>query len=38
MAHILKELQESNKLLDEDEWRKLGIVQSRGWKHYEYHL
>ena len=38
MAHILKELQDTQKLLDEREWRQLGIVQSRGWEHYEYHL
>lgn len=37
MSHILKELQTHKKLLDEDEWRKLGVVQSRGWEHYEYH-
>lgn len=23
-----------NKLLNEDEWRNLGIKQSRGWEHY----
>ena len=26
-----------NKLLDEIEWRNLGVQQSRGWQHYEIH-
>ena len=26
-----------NKLLDENEWRNLGVQQSRGWVHYEIH-
>ncbi len=26
-----------NKLLDETEWRNLGVQQSRGWVHYEVH-
>lgn len=26
-----------NKLLDELEWRNLGVQQSRGWTHYEIH-
>lgn len=26
-----------NKLLDENEWRNLGVQQSRGWVHYEVH-
>ena len=26
-----------NKLLDESEWRSLGVQQSRGWQHYEIH-
>jgi hypothetical protein len=25
------------KLLDEREWRDLGVTQSRGWKHYAIH-
>ena len=25
------------RLLTEEEWRSLGIQQSRGWKHYEIH-
>ena len=25
------------RLLSEEEWRSLGIQQSRGWKHYEIH-
>jgi len=25
------------RLLKEDEWRKLGVQQSRGWEHYEVH-
>lgn len=26
-----------NKLLEEHEWRALGVQQSRGWQHYEIH-
>ncbi len=26
------------RILDEDEWRGLGITQSLGWKHYETHV
>lgn len=26
-----------NRLLFEDEWRSLGVQQSRGWYHYEIH-
>lgn len=26
-----------NKLLDEIEWRSIGVQQSRGWSHYEIH-
>ena len=26
-----------DKLLDEDEWRKVGVTQSRGWSHYAIH-
>ena len=26
-----------NRLLEEDEWRKIGVQQSRGWVHYEIH-
>jgi len=26
-----------NKLLEENEWRSLGVQQSRGWQHYEIH-
>ena len=26
-----------NRLLDEQEWRNLGVQQSRGWAHYAYH-
>uniref|UniRef100_A0A7S4R7P6 Cyclin-dependent kinases regulatory subunit n=1 Tax=Alexandrium monilatum TaxID=311494 RepID=A0A7S4R7P6_9DINO len=25
------------RLLEEDEWRNLGVTQSRGWAHYEIH-
>mmetsp|Transcript_3380 Transcript_3380/g.8368 ORF Transcript_3380/g.8368 Transcript_3380/m.8368 type:complete len:110 (+) Transcript_3380:259-588(+) len=32
---IAKEL--SGKLLDENEWRSLGVQQSRGWMHYAIH-
>lgn len=26
-----------NTLLSEDEWRALGVQQSKGWVHYDYH-
>ena len=26
-----------NRLLSENEWRSLGVQQSRGWVHYEIH-
>lgn len=26
-----------NRLLEENEWRSLGVQQSRGWAHYEIH-
>ena len=25
------------KLLSEDEWRSIGIIMSKGWKHYHIH-
>jgi cyclin-dependent kinase regulatory subunit CKS1 len=25
------------RLLEEEEWRRLGVTQSRGWAHYEIH-
>jgi len=31
-AHLPK-----NRLLDENEWRALGVQQSRGWVHYAIH-
>ena len=31
---IMKQIPK-NRLLDEMEWRRLGITQSRGWVHYE---
>lgn len=27
----------NGKLLSEEEWRKLGVQQSRGWEHYAIH-
>eukprot|EP00428_Durinskia_dybowskii_P059428 CAMPEP_0170336154 /NCGR_PEP_ID=MMETSP0116_2-20130129/69119_1 /TAXON_ID=400756 /ORGANISM="Durinskia baltica, Strain CSIRO CS-38" /LENGTH=165 /DNA_ID=CAMNT_0010589541 /DNA_START=79 /DNA_END=573 /DNA_ORIENTATION=- len=33
MAHITG----GRRLLDENEWRDLGVQQSRGWVHYHYH-
>jgi cyclin-dependent kinase regulatory subunit CKS1 len=33
---IIKALQ-SKRLLDEAEWRGLGVQQSRGWVHYTWH-
>mmetsp|Transcript_62565 Transcript_62565/g.135815 ORF Transcript_62565/g.135815 Transcript_62565/m.135815 type:complete len:95 (-) Transcript_62565:189-473(-) len=28
---------QGKRLLKEDEWRSLGVQQSRGWEHYEIH-
>lgn len=33
---IAKDLSK-DKLLEEDEWRRLGVQQSRGWVHYAIH-
>lgn len=33
---IYKKIQK-NKLLEEMEWRGIGVQQSRGWQHYEIH-
>jgi len=27
----------NTRILEEDEWRRLGVQQSRGWAHYEVH-
>ena len=32
-----KKIQSKGKLLSEQEWRALGVQQSRGWVHYEIH-
>ena len=34
---VMKRIPLKGKLLTEEEWRKLGIQQSRGWQHYEIH-
>ena len=34
--HIYKQMPH-NRLLYENEWRSLGVQQSRGWVHYEIH-
>ena len=34
---IYKKIQGKGKLLSEQEWRALGVQQSRGWVHYEIH-
>ena len=34
---IYKKIASLKRLLKEDEWRALGIMQSRGWKHYAIH-
>ena len=33
----MKKIQSKGKLLSEQEWRALGVQQSRGWIHYEVH-
>ena len=37
--HVFKKINTSKekKLLSEQEWRSLGVQQSRGWVHYEVH-
>lgn len=37
VAQELSKLIPKNKLMSEDEWRSLGITQSRGWIHYMIH-
>ena len=34
---IYKKIAHKGRLLTENEWRSLGIQQSRGWAHYEIH-
>lgn len=34
---IAKRLPDPPRLLSETEWRGLGVMQSRGWVHYEIH-
>lgn len=34
---ITRRLPNPMRLLKEDEWRGLGVQQSRGWEHYEIH-
>eukprot|EP00823_Brevimastigomonas_motovehiculus_P007539 TRINITY_DN65_c0_g1_i4.p1 TRINITY_DN65_c0_g1~~TRINITY_DN65_c0_g1_i4.p1 ORF type:complete len:151 (-),score=39.69 TRINITY_DN65_c0_g1_i4:578-1030(-) len=34
---LAKRLPSPMRLLSETEWRSLGIIQSRGWEHYEVH-
>ena len=34
---IMKKIPHKGKLLSEQEWRALGVQQSRGWTHYEVH-
>lgn len=33
----MKKIPQKGKLLSQQEWRALGIQQSRGWQHYEMH-
>ncbi|EWS75259.1 cyclin-dependent kinase regulatory subunit (macronuclear) [Tetrahymena thermophila SB210] len=34
--HLFKKMTR-NKIMNETEWRSLGVQQSRGWQHYEIH-
>mmetsp|Transcript_40699 Transcript_40699/g.107624 ORF Transcript_40699/g.107624 Transcript_40699/m.107624 type:complete len:84 (+) Transcript_40699:80-331(+) len=36
-AKEVYKLTSCKRLLEEDEWRGLGVTQSRGWYHYEIH-
>lgn len=38
MTEQILELREQNLYLSEEESRGLGIIQSKGWVHYDYHL
>mmetsp|Transcript_31961 Transcript_31961/g.63398 ORF Transcript_31961/g.63398 Transcript_31961/m.63398 type:complete len:93 (-) Transcript_31961:226-504(-) len=37
VAKEMYKLTQGKRLLDEGEWRGLGVTQSRGWAHYEIH-
>mmetsp|Transcript_18184 Transcript_18184/g.63919 ORF Transcript_18184/g.63919 Transcript_18184/m.63919 type:complete len:92 (-) Transcript_18184:251-526(-) len=37
IAKNMYKLTVGKRLLEEDEWRSLGVQQSRGWGHYEIH-
>mmetsp|Transcript_104023 Transcript_104023/g.320877 ORF Transcript_104023/g.320877 Transcript_104023/m.320877 type:complete len:105 (-) Transcript_104023:332-646(-) len=37
IAKDMYKLTSGKRLLEEDEWRNLGVTQSRGWAHYEIH-
>lgn len=34
---LSEEIKRKGALLSEEEWRALGIMQSRGWTHYGFH-
>ena len=34
---VMKKIPHKGKVLSEQEWRALGVQQSRGWPHYEIH-
>ena len=38
MVDLIREDRKKDHLLSETEWRNLGVVQSRGWVHYENHM
>ena len=37
IAKEMYKISQGKRLLEEDEWRGLGVTQSRGWAHYEIH-
>lgn len=37
IAKQIRRQMEQGLLLSEDEWRALGVTQSRGWEHYSIH-
>ena len=37
MSDIIIKLRESGRYLTEEDSRELGIIQSKGWMHYDYH-
>ena len=37
VSRVARKISNFERLLKEEEWRSLGVTQSRGWEHYEIH-